>query len=90
MQKLGVFWKIPDICYNVGTEIFKIEEEMTEKPQVANPHPKMGRIHFSQYGLLLMSLHFLTMKGKLIPYVGKIIVVLYPLPNVSSPRTLVP
>ena len=38
MQKLGVFWKIQDICYNMGTEIFKIEEEMTEKmkPKVAN------------------------------------------------------
>ena len=31
MQKLGVFWKIQDICYQMGTEIFKIEEEMTEK-----------------------------------------------------------
>ena len=28
MQKLGVFWKIQDICYNMGTEIFKIEEEI--------------------------------------------------------------
>ena len=39
MQKLGVFWKIQDICYKMGTEIFKIEEEMTEKmkPKVANP-----------------------------------------------------
>ena len=39
MQKFGVFWKIQDICYIMGTEIFKIEEEMTEKmkPQVANP-----------------------------------------------------
>ena len=31
MQMLGVFWKIQDICYKMGTEIFKIEEEMTEK-----------------------------------------------------------
>ena len=31
MQKLGVFRKIQDICYQMGTEIFKIEEEMTEK-----------------------------------------------------------
>ena len=39
MQKLGVFWKIQDICYQMSTEIFKIEEEMTEKmkPKVANP-----------------------------------------------------
>ena len=31
MQKLGVFWKIQDICYHMGTEILKIEEVMTEK-----------------------------------------------------------
>ena len=39
MQKLGVFWKIQDICYIMGTDIFKIEEEMTEKlkHKVANP-----------------------------------------------------
>ena len=37
--KVGVFWKIQDICYIMGTEIFKIEEEITEKmkPEVANP-----------------------------------------------------
>ena len=42
MQKLGVFWKIQDICYQMSTEIFKIEEEMTEKmkPKVANPPSK--------------------------------------------------
>ena len=39
MQMLGVFWKIQDICYNMGTEIFKIEGEMIKKmkPKVANP-----------------------------------------------------
>ena len=39
MQMLGVFWKVQEICYIMGTEIFKIEEEMTEKmkPKVANP-----------------------------------------------------
>ena len=54
MQKLGVFWKIQDICYIMGTEIFEIEEEMTEKmkPKVAKPPQKMGRIHCSQYALL--------------------------------------
>ena len=54
MQKLGVFWKIQDICYQMDTEIFKIEEEMTEKmkPKVANPPPKMGRILCSQYTLI--------------------------------------
>ena len=38
MQKLGVFWKIHDICYQMGTEIFKIEEKMTEKmkPNIAS------------------------------------------------------
>ena len=42
MQNLGVFWKIQDIYYVMGTEIFKIEEEMTEKirPEVANPLSK--------------------------------------------------
>ena len=36
---LGLFWKIQDICYQMVTEIFKIEEKMTEKmkPKVANP-----------------------------------------------------
>ena len=39
---LGVYWKIQEICYHMGTEIFKIEEEMTEKmkPKVANPLSK--------------------------------------------------
>ena len=38
----GVFWKIQDFCYIMGTEIFKIEEEMTEKmkPKVASPPSK--------------------------------------------------
>ena len=42
MQKIGVFWKIQDICYQMGTELFKIEEEMTEKmrPKVGNPSLK--------------------------------------------------
>ena len=54
IQKLGVFWKIYDIGYIMGTKIFKIEEEMTEKmkPKVANPPLKTGRIHCSQYALL--------------------------------------
>ena len=42
-QKNGILWKnghnikIQDICYQIGTEIFRIEEEMTEKmkPEVA-------------------------------------------------------
>ena len=49
MQKLWVFSKIQDICYNMGTEIFKIVEEMTKKMKlkVANSSPKIGRILFS-------------------------------------------
>ena len=46
-----------DICYKMGTEIFKIEEEMIEKmkPNVADPPVKIGRIlltihiHWSLY-----------------------------------------
>ena len=61
MQMLGVFWKVQKICYIMGTEIFKIEEEMTEKmkPKVANPPKKIGRIHCSQYALLLCPSAFL-------------------------------
>ena len=40
MQKLGVFRKIQDICYKMGTEIFKIEEEMTEKMKLRVAPPK--------------------------------------------------
>ena len=41
---LGVYWKIQDICYQMGAEIFKIEEEMTEKmkPKVAIPPQKLA------------------------------------------------
>ena len=44
-EKMGVFCKIQDICYEMGTEIFKIEEEMTEKMKhkVANPPSKNGQ-----------------------------------------------
>ena len=54
MQKVGVFWKIHDICYQMGTDIFNIEEEMTEKIKLkfANPPQKIGRIHCSHYTLI--------------------------------------
>ena len=54
MRKLGVFWKIQDIYYQMGTEILKIEKEMTEKmkPKVGNFTLKMGRIQCSQYAFL--------------------------------------
>ena len=77
MQNLGVFWKIQDICYVMGTEIFKIEEEMPEKmkPEVANP-PSKNR----QNSLLTLCTHlmiiciFLTcneMKSNLVPHIGR-------------------
>ena len=40
MQKLGLFWKIHDICCNMGTKIFKMEEDLTEKMK---PEVKMKR-----------------------------------------------
>ena len=58
MQKVGVFWKIHDICYQMGTEIFKIEEKMTEKmkPKVATPPSKNG-----QNSLLAILIHSLIL-----------------------------
>ena len=52
MQKLGVFWKILDICYKMGTEIFKIEEEMTKKisPKVGNP-PLEKQVESTAYNM---------------------------------------
>ena len=45
----------------MGTEIFKIEEEMTEKmkPEVANPPPKIVRILCLQYTLIVPHSHSL-------------------------------
>ena len=58
MQKLGVFWKTQDICYHMGTEIFKIEEEMTEKlkPQVAIAPSENGQNSLLTICTPLMSL----------------------------------
>ena len=42
-----MFWKIQDICYQMGTEIFKIEEERTEKMKAKVDNPplkKTGKI----------------------------------------------
>ena len=63
MQMLGVFWKIQDICYHMGTEIFKIEEEMTEKMKhkVANPPSENGQNSLLTICSPLMSLYiFMT------------------------------
>ena len=45
MHGVGGYWKIRDMDYNMGTEILKIEEEMTEKlkPQVAIAPSKNGQ-----------------------------------------------
>ena len=42
-KKLGVFWKIQDICCKMATDIFKLKEERTEKikPEVAR-HKKIN------------------------------------------------
>ena len=51
----GVLENSGYLRYQMGAaEIFKTEEEMTEKTKhkVANPPPKMGRIHCSQYAVL--------------------------------------
>ena len=75
MQNLGVFWKIQDICYVMGTEIFNIEEEMAEKmkPEVANPPSKNWQNLLLKICTLLMSLCiFMTCnKSKIVPYVGR-------------------
>ena len=45
LQKLGVFWKIQEICNNMGTRICKIIEEMSEiiEPKVGNPKNSVSR-----------------------------------------------
>ena len=45
LQKLGVFWKIQEICSKMGTRIFKIVEEMSEiiEPKVGNPKNSVSR-----------------------------------------------
>ena len=66
--KMGVFWKIQDICYIISTEIFKIEEEMTEKmkPKVANPPSKNG-----QNSLLKICTPFMSLCIFMTCYEGK-------------------
>ena len=51
IQNAKVGGVLENICYNMGTKIFKIEDDMTEKmkPKVANPPLKMGRILHSHY-----------------------------------------
>ena len=52
MQKLGVFWKIQDICYQMGTEILKIDEEMTAfGMSLSNEHSLRVLLHALLYVL---------------------------------------
>ena len=89
MQKLGVFWKIQDICYQMGTEIFKIEEELTEKmkPEVANPPSKNRQNSLLTLCTPLMILCiFMTCNESKTLVEGKVKVVLYPWPDVSKSK----
>ena len=45
LQKLGVFWKIQEICNKMGTRICKIVEEMSEiiELKVGNPKNSVSR-----------------------------------------------
>ena len=95
MQKLGVFWIIQDICYQMGTEIFKIEEEMTEKmkPKIATP-PLRKLAELTAYIMHSfddpLQFHDLQWKQNLFHTLveGKVKVVLHPWPDVSSSRTI--
>ena len=45
LWKLGVFWKIQEICYKMGTRICKIVQEMSEiiESKVGNPKNSVSR-----------------------------------------------
>ena len=66
MQMLGVYWKIQVICYQIAIEIFKIEEEMTEKMKhkVANPPLKKGQNTVELYCKKLECKFALTMNDQ--------------------------
>ena len=93
---LGVYWKIQDICYHMGTEIFKIEEEMTEKmkPKVANPPSKncQNSLLTLCTPLMILCIFMTCNESKICSTLveGKVKVVLYPWPDVSSSRTIMP
>ena len=75
MLKFGVFWKIQDICYQMSTEIFKIEEEMTEKmkPKVANPPSKNRQNSLLTLctPLMILCIFMTCNKVKLVPHIGR-------------------
>ena len=51
MQKLGMYWKIQDICYHIGTDIFKIEA-LHHKPTTLGAQPSAaGHLYANQFVL---------------------------------------
>ena len=54
----GEFWKIQDVCYQMGNEIFKIEEKMTEKIE---PKVESGKI-FEFFTETNRSVNFIELK----------------------------
>ena len=43
IKKLGVFKKIQKICTKIGTRIFKIDQEMTEKIELKVGNPQKDK-----------------------------------------------
>ena len=70
---LGVYWKIQDICYQMSTEIFKIDEKMTEKMKhkVANPPSKNGQNSLLTSPLMSLCIFMTCNESKTCSYVGR-------------------
>ena len=81
----------------MGTEIFKIEEKITEKmkPQIADP-PLQKWAEFTSHNMdsfdVALYFHDLQWKQNLLHVLveGKIKVVFYPKTDVSSPSSILP
>merc|ERR1711884_932080 len=48
-KKLGVFHKIQKICTKIGTRIFKIDQEMTEKIELKVGTPQKVKLKTGQF-----------------------------------------
>ena len=82
-EKLGVFWKIQEICSKMGTRILKIDGEMTEiiEPKVGTPSLNQNifdqNIIYLKIALLFQNLNFSAISDsivKIYPYhVGNIL-----------------
>ena len=46
---LGVFQKIQEICTKIGTRIFKIDQEMTEKIELKVATPRKVRLKMGEF-----------------------------------------